>query len=209
VTFFSFALILLFLLNCCAPQPHNQREKWLFPLVAIALYSAGYIPIVVRARYLYFCYLLLYVMGAAALSQLFKSDFFTPARRNITLAAFVLSMLVSPLTNLIDNFSQGREIVPISARLSKLPGLKGEKIASNALWMEMLYISYYTGARYYGEARKGITAGELAGELDKFGVRYFLVWNDSLLALPGWRELPGNGIVNLRILEREARGKIH
>jgi len=205
VTFFSFAIMLLFLLlSCRGLASGSGGQKWLFPLASLILYSVGYMPIVVRARYFYFCYLLLYVMGAAALGQLFKSGFFTPSGRKITIGAFLLSLWISPLANLIGNFGQGREIVPLARRLEVSLPLGGERIASNTFWMETLYLSYYTGARYYGEARKGASPGEVRGELEKYGVRYYLVWNDRALTLPCWNELPPTGIANLRVFERGA-----
>ena len=203
VTYFSFAVILLFLLFCCggASAPPLPKEKWFLPLATLVLYAAGYMPIVVRARYLYFCYLLLYVMGAAALWQVVKGGFLTPRGRRIAVAAFLLSLWVAPLANLIGNFGQGRDILPLARRLAASVPVRGENIASNTYWMETLYLSYYTGARYYGQARRGATPVELRGELEQQGIKYFLVWDDSTLSLPCWKELPPFGIANLRVLE--------
>lgn len=197
VTFFSFAILLCMILFLCG----GWGEKWLLPLAALAIYSAGYMPIVVRARYLYFCYLVLYVMGAAVLGALFSNEFFTPLRRKLLVAAFAVSMLVSPLANLIGNFGQGAEMPALAGRLARAADFRGANIASNTMWMENLYLSYYLGARYFGEERKGASAQETEKVLRGMGIRYFLLWDDGARPMPGWREIPVPGILNLRLLE--------
>ena len=202
----AFALLLPFMLAGMWKQDSSSRAYILFAIFSLTLYFAGYLPIVTRARYLYPCYfilLLLSMLAAEAVARKYRAE-----TRLIIFAAIALSFLSAPAANLSQNINSGKQYPVMAKILSEKYGLSGN-IASNENWMETLYVSYFlrsAGApvRYFGEMRKGLPSGELAPELERLKIDYFLVWRNDRLAPDGWNELTDGNLKDLRIYRRGA-----
>jgi hypothetical protein len=60
-------------------------------------------------------------------------------------------------------------------RLGSHAHLQGASIATNENWHYGLYLSFFTGARYYGL----LNGPDFAGQLQRNNVKYLVLWKDS------------------------------
>jgi len=176
-SFLSMAIILGFIVSCAAPPSRvSLRGGALFALLTILLYAGGYTPFLVRSRHLFVLCLLLVAMGGSLLDKLFSSDFFTQARRKITICFFVVSFVGAPTAQLLRDINVGKDIYELNRRLQETCMIKGN-VASYNNWRESLYLSFHLNVRYYGVPKPGIADPDLEMELKRNDIDYFLVWD--------------------------------
>lgn len=175
-TLLFFAIILGYLLLYLIPvNKQGFKNQKTYPLLTFFLYPLGYIPIVIdEIRYLWLANILLLLMGSHLLSVLLRSDFFNHAKRKFAIVVFALSFLVLPIKELAINFNSGKDIFDLS-RILEPYNIKGS-VVSNDLWPHTLYLSYYLGNQYYGEAGSKYSDEELLNELKKNKIDYYFEW---------------------------------
>ncbi|MDD2772577.1 MAG: hypothetical protein PHP45_02660 [Elusimicrobiales bacterium] len=185
-----FAPAILLALLFLAFEAGGQGALAALAVATIAVYCAGYIPIVARARYLYIAYLLLLAAGGKLLETGVLKFALSRAKTAVLSAVFFGSFLMAPAVNLAQSVNSGKEIYALSSKLGCLlpPGVK---IASNTRWMETLYLAYFANARYYGQAATDSNPRALAAQLDALGVQLFFAWRERPLSPEGWREITG------------------
>lgn len=184
----------------------------LYPILSILIYSLGYVIIYVDPRYLWIDYFLLLLMGSHLLSRLFGSRFFESRLNNkdsrvkklICLIIFTLSFIpIMSLIKLPKDAISGKPIFSLSQILKEKYHLQG-KMASNKNWDTSLYLAYYLGNQYYGEAKKNLNSYSLTKELKKDQINYYLFWEDenrSLSPLSDYTEITKGKITGLEIYQ--------
>ncbi|MCZ3365527.1 MULTISPECIES: hypothetical protein [Methanobacterium] len=204
---FSFlSIIIIFMaILMYVRQPKDQilRRNILYPLLAIGLYTAGYLLILVEDRYLWIVYILLLLMGSYLLTFLFKNPFFNNKRKNIFLVAFILLFSVTFAVNFvgaINGTPNAEGVYQLSQTLKNEYNVHGN-IASNDQWRKSLYIAYFTGSKYYGQTGKNISSSDLEGELKKNNIDFYIVWGISgNSSIPnGYKEVTGGKIPDLKV----------
>jgi len=180
----------------------DKRGIFAVLLFSVALYSAGYLPIVIRARYFYLCYIILFAVGwkLITLGDAWWRDGW---KTKTACALFALSFLITPANNLIGNLNSGRAILDAARHIGAQYQLAGKRVASNTRWMDTLYLAYYLRFSYLGEMRKGITQPELNAELDRFHADYFIAWYENPLVPAGWTEITDGRFGFLTIYARQ------
>ena len=53
------------------------------------------------------------------------------------------------------------------------------KIASDTKYVPTYFITYHAGGHFYGIPKAGISPADLSGELNKYGIEYYLVWDEK------------------------------
>jgi len=199
VSLFSCAVILWLLLEALSGDRLAAAA-----LFSAALYCAGYLPIVARARYLYPVYLLLAVCAGKLLDALCEN---AGRRRKFILAAGLAgSFLITPAYNIAQSVNSGRGMFMFSRDFGMRFGA-GHTLASGTRWMETLYAAYHTNSRYIGQAAAGIEPGELARQLSLYGADYFFSWSGRPLAPEGWAEVSGGKYKGILIYAPPERGE--
>ena len=172
----SLVIILAYVLFCIRPfREIISQPNVVYPLATMLLYSAGYILVRVGTRYIWLVDVLLILMGGYSIDRLFRNDFFNDTRKKIVLIFFALTFIAMPLNQLIKDINAGKEIYDFSKALKEKYSVSGN-VASNYEWGKTLYLSYHLGAKYYGQARKNISMGDLKRELKKYDIDYYFVW---------------------------------
>jgi hypothetical protein len=151
------------------------------PLVLLSalgvLLIAGYVVTKVQPQYMWLPVLLLLLLGAAAVSRIYETTFFT-RKVTLILAGIMLTSFALPaVRNLYGERNAGHATWVTAQELRRAPEpIDGHSAASNTSFRETLYLSYYRNARYYGlvpsapdEARRQLRAKK---------IEYFFYWGD-------------------------------
>jgi len=201
-SFLAIPIIIASLLLCIrSPDKLISQKNTFFPLVTMAIYSAGYIPLCLDERYLWIIYVQLILMGGYLLNILYQKEASDNPRKKIVLMLFILSFVAMPLKNLIQSINTNKDIYTLSKILKNQYGIQGN-IASNKERHKSLYLSYYLNSKYYGEAYNNIAEKDLPAELSKNNIDYYLVWdesNDESQILSSYTEITSEGVPGLRI----------
>jgi hypothetical protein len=201
-SFLAIPIIIASLLLCIRlPDKLISQGNTFYPLVTMAIYSAGYILLLLEERYLWIIYVLLILLGGYLLNILYQKESSYNPRKKIALMLFILSFVAMPLKNLVQDINTNKDIYSLSKMLENQYGIQGN-IASNKERHKSLYLSYYLKGKYYGEAGKNIAEEDLPAELSKNNIDYYLVWDepkgDSQI-LPNYVEITDGKIPGLRI----------
>jgi hypothetical protein len=183
-----FALAILLVLAVLSLEEGETAHLSLLALLSIAIYCAGYVPIVVRARYLYPAYILLLVAGGKLAGEVLGRISLSRTQKGLAATVFFASFLVSPAINIAGSINESRDVQELAASLSRVIG-SGRTISSNARWMETLNIASLTKSRYIGQAAIGMNPRTVAITLDLMGADYFIAWNENPLHPEGWVEI--------------------
>lgn len=177
----------------------------LYPILTIAIYTAGYILIWVEDRYLWLIYILLFLMGGFLVSKIFKNTFFNKKDvRYAVIVLFIWSFLVIPATNfahIIQNDVYTEGVYDLSQDLKMQYNVHGN-IASNDKWQKSLYVSFYLSSKYYGQVKSNSSDSELRKELESNNINYYFVWGDSKSnseLLSNYKEITGGKIKDLKV----------
>jgi hypothetical protein len=154
----------------------SDPRRIVYPLITIALFSSGYLLVLLEPRYLWLCCFLLLLMGGACCDFLAAHRFFTPSRTTCLIVMLVCSFSFTPLYNLWCGKYEGTD----TARLAEAfrgQILPGQKIASDAERWQSFYLAFRLNAQYYGIRSWTDNARQVEADLDKWGIEHYLVWD--------------------------------
>lgn len=177
-SYFSILILLFYIVLCLRPLREIIKSyKFLIPLLTIIIFCGGYTPVLVEERYLWLVWALLLLMGGSLLECLFRRDFFNQYQKGILVLILAISFLMAPLTYLDAYKGSGEDIYQIQKAIN-LPLALG-KSASNGALEKSLYLSYYLGTDYMGQAgSKGNYSG-LEKQLITSNVDVYFLWDDE------------------------------
>lgn len=184
----------------------------IYPLLTIILFIAVYIPIFVEFRYFFIVYFLLILMGGYLLQQLFNNQFFTRTRKYALLSLFIISLLIIPVTSLIQDKDNGKGTYELANTINSQYNIHGN-IASNDGYMASIFLTYLWNSHYYGTGTSlnnwnSMSNPELENNLKTYNIDYYLVWGDSnnnSLVLSKYKEITGGKINELKIYSIKER----
>jgi len=159
-----FAAVLLAYVVLCLDSS-GRRAEWIYPILTIALFSAGYLPITVQNRYFWLPDLLLLWTAFRTLDLLSKRCSLLPAARVLLVSVVVLSFLISPVLDLHAHLLRDRSLYRSSEDLKHSAAIRG-RLASCADWEDSAYLAYILGVPYYGVPAPESEAGQVALELN-------------------------------------------
>lgn len=181
--------------------PDISKDKLIYLLTTILLYSGGYSLIFIETRYLWLINIILLITSSYVLSLLFKINFLSKTQKNILLIFLILSFVMTPFNILIHDLNVGETNYNLSETLQNNYNLHGN-LASNSEWVISNYISFYTGSKYYGMPKKTGNYNDLKIELNNNNIDFYIVWgeskeNDYLSHF--YKEITNGTIKNLKI----------
>jgi hypothetical protein len=195
-----------------------SRCDVLYPLFTLMLFSGGYVLFHVEERYLWLVNVLLLIMGGHVLSRIYREEFFkSNVKKSIILVFFVISFIFVPTKYIIQVGRGGMDtdMYDISTDLKQL-GIRGnfasnrEYVPVHDAWHKTFRLAYWLNSRYYGQAKTGIDGNELEGELKKYNIDYYFVWDDGN-AVPAFlarhEEVTNNEIPGLKIYSLKTRSE--
>ena len=163
-----------------------------------------YVLIFVEFRYFYLVYFLITLMAGYFLQLLFKKPYCTREIKSILLVVFVASLMVMPLTGLLENKDGGENIYDLASTINDEYYIQGN-IASNDGYMASLYMAYLWNSHYYGTSLRNwnnISDSELEKDLQDYNIDYYLYWGDSNYnseVLVKYKEITQGKIEDLKI----------
>ena len=179
----------------------NSKDKLIYLITTILLYSGGYVIIFTQERYLWLVNILLLIMGGYVLSLLFKMNYLNKARKNIILTLLILSFLMAPFNFLIINFNANKDVYDLSEKLKNDYNFHGN-IACNDYLIESDHIAFFTESKNFGMPKKTDNYNKLKAELENYNIDYYMVWGkskyDNYLS-KDFKEITNGTIPNLRI----------
>lgn len=171
---FSVPILLLFL--ALAIRDLLKRQNYVqcvLPFLTAVLFAAGFLPFIVKARYLWIVHALIVIMGMRILETPAIKQM-RAASRNSLLALFIASFMVMPVANTAVDINKGKEVYDLAQGL-KEQGVSG-KLASYNSGMDSHLLSFHLKAQYYGRSADGNTDEETWAELKRHRIDYYLVW---------------------------------
>lgn len=183
-------------------------------LLTVGVFSAGFMPIYVELRYLWFVVVLLVVMTVLALQQFAVTHRFRSAVWSFLAMWLVLTCAIPPLNDLIAQPDRGREPFELAQKLSGDFRVHGN-LASNERWGATLFTAFHMKARYFGQVPKDErqTEAALVTALKRHGIEYYLVWGAEDRLSPGpfsenhFPEVTGGVIKGLRVYALSGAGR--
>ncbi len=175
-------------------------------LLTVGVFAAGFMPIYVEIRYLWFVVVLLIVMTVLVLQQFAITHSFRSAVWSFLATWLVLTCAIPPLDDLLAKSDRGREHLELAQKLADNYHVHGN-LASNDQWAPSLFAAFHMKARYFGKVPKEERATEdaLVAALRKHGIDYYLVWGAEGQLAPGpfvenrFPEVTGGAIKGLRV----------
>ena len=205
-----FATVLL-LLAWKRRIPLPPRVYWLCG--SVALYGAGYLPLMVESRYFWSSKILGIVVCAALLVEFGRwRKALGLRRRRWPYVVCALVFFIGPFymqyppyfmttyVELLGAFDAGNDYHAFAEHLKNDCHVGGNIASSRDMWPRSLQLSYFLGARYFGQPVKNISDADLEQEWAKYDIDYYLVWNvagrddrPSEAFLSRYREVSGGG----------------
>jgi 4-amino-4-deoxy-L-arabinose transferase-like glycosyltransferase len=178
-----------------------SKERLIYLLTIIFIYSIGLCLIKIEWRYLFLIFILLMVSGFYIVDTLCKSKKITPTLRNILLIILVCSFIFHPIQKVIICSNENNPLFDLSKELKYDYNITGN-IASNQ-WGETLIISYYLNAKYYGGTRETNSSIDLQKQLEENNIDYYFVWDNAKIPdLSNYKEITNGKIKGLMIYKR-------
>lgn len=175
------------------------KDKLIYLLVTMLIYSGGYSFILVEIRYLWLIYILLIINGILLLKIFFKMGILDLKFRKVLLILLVFSFMVVPTIGLVQNVNAGGVDYELSKILKSEFGINGN-IASNQEWEGNSHLAYFLNSTYYGVTKNTTNYQDLQDELERNNIDYYLVWDKTdNLQLSDYREITAGKINGLRI----------
>lgn len=180
--------------------------EFIFPLVTLFLYSAGYTPFIINEnniRYLWVDNILLLLISGQVLTILFKQNILkSDTGKNIVVFLLFLSFITPPILDVIRKPTRGEKNFKLYNSITLKNALQGN-IASNDRWGDVLQIVFYlnllnNNTRYFGMPKKDQGDKELLRELTDYNIDYYFVWGESDF-LPDYNEITAGEIPGLKI----------
>lgn len=182
---------------------NSSKNKLIYLIVTIILYSGGYSLIYIQERYIWLINILLLILGGYILSLLFDMKYLNKIQKNVLLIFLIASFVIIPISGLITDYNAESKfyIYDLSEKLKGNYNFHGN-IASNDNYIESNIISFYTESKYYGKPKKTNNYNELKIELENNNIDYYMVWGDSdqnNYLSKDFKEITNGNIDNLRI----------
>ena len=144
-------------------------------------------------------------MGGYLLNILSKTRFLNKWGIFLLLLLFIISLIVVPISSLVNNQYIGQDYYTMSNSISKY-NVHGN-IASNDKYRDSLNIAYYLNAHYYGRAtnsttKKPMTDMELEKSFKEYKIDYYFFWGNSNTngdLLKKYKEITNGTINGLKI----------
>ena len=144
-------------------------------------------------------------MGGYLLNMLSKTRFLNKWGTFLLLLLFIISLIVVPISSLVNNQYIGQDYYTMSNSISKY-NVHGN-IASNDKYRDSLNIAYYLNAHYYGRAtnsttKKPMTDMELEKSFKEYKIDYYFFWGNSNTnedLLKKYKEITNGTINGLKI----------
>jgi hypothetical protein len=206
LNFFSFLSLVIIIASILFILKSNSerrlKNKLIYLLVTMLIYSGAYCFISVERRYLWLVCVLLLFTGAYLIDICFKNKIFNTAIKNILVVLLVFSFIITPINCLIQNADLGEGAYHLGQTLGNDYGINGN-IASNGEWGATLSISYYLNSKYYGITKNTTDINALQEELEDNNIGYYFVWDtNSDLQFSDYKEIFNDKIIDLKIYSR-------
>ncbi|KAF5056951.1 hypothetical protein DSECCO2_362010 [anaerobic digester metagenome] len=177
----------------------SLKNKLIYLLITIAIYSGGYCMIFIQERYLWPVIILLMLCGFYLTKVLYESNILRLKFRNIFLVILMCSFIFAPAYELFIYPNTDDGTYALSKTLQNDYGIHGN-IASNSHWSNTLQIAYYLNGQYYGLPKNINDSAELQEELEVNNIDYYFVWGDSNnIQLSDYDEVTNGKIQGLKI----------
>ena len=206
-TYFSMIILVIYLSFLFKPLRKlvSTNGGQIYPILTIILFCAGYLIIFVEFRYFFITYILIILMGGYLLNILSKTRFLNKWGTFLLLLLFVISLIVVPVSSLVNNQYIGQDYYTMSNSIVKY-NVHGN-IASNDKYRDSLNIAYYLNAHYYGRAtnsttKKPMTDAELEKSFKEYNIDYYFFWGNSNTngdLLKKYKEITNGTIKGLKI----------
>ena len=187
-SFFPFSVLVILAAAVTSLLRLRGHRILMYALLTLAVYSGGYMLILIEPRYLWIDLILLMMMGTHLLAgplQLKKATW----RRTgswLLLVVFVGSYSISPM-GYLNRGNPGKGAFDLSQRL-KTFNIRG-RVASDINWAGTLYEAFYDGVSYYGMTGTEGTGRDPRSELLEHDIDYYFVWDSQNGFVPDGREL--------------------
>lgn len=180
----------------------SSRNKILYLLATILIFSGGYCLILIEMRYLWLIYILLMIMGIYLINNIYDMEKLSKLSRNVLLLLIILSFIAGPIQILANDIYLEKNVYDLSQTLQSDYHVNGN-IASNDNWELTIYLAYYLKSRYYGVTSNNNDKSDIQSQLEKNRIDYYFVWDKTdNLQLTGYEEITYSKIKNLRIYSR-------
>lgn len=205
---FSIAILAVMLVSLCTQAGESMvaQRTDLFSMLAIGIYSCGFLPLgIVQERYMLICDFLLVLLGVQLIAAAQRGKHLSEKRKAAILVLLLISFCVMPARALKKHANEGRSSYLMSVRLTDECHIKGD-IVSNANYADMLQVAFWTGNRYFGILDDSIPEPQLLDTLRTHNIAYYFLWSasDTALSLPGYVESTLSGVPDLRIYAMQA-----
>lgn len=205
-SYFAFIISLIYILFIKGSvKDLISKQNIFYPLITILILPLGYIITGLEIRYLWLMYVLLLLMGGYILNLLFETDLLNKTGKTLLTILFIISFIIMPLNGLIINYDSGKQLY-LEGNILENQHITGN-IASNGnlsdgYYGDTLALSYFLGTSYYGFSNYSISDNNLNSDLNKYGINYYFVWDNSSnnALLTKYTEV-NTSIPNLRIYE--------
>jgi hypothetical protein len=179
-----------------------SKDKLIYLLATMFIYTIGYCFIFVLWRYLLFTFILIMIAGFYLVDSMYKSKMITKTLKNILLIILVFSFIIQPINSGIAISSNDNSAYTISNTLKNDYNVHGN-IASNLNEFNSISISYYLNSKYYGLTNETKNLVDLQKELEYNNIDYYFVWdNMNITNLSGYEEITNGKIKGLNIYSK-------
>jgi hypothetical protein len=203
-SFFLMAVILLIAMIIFIFRSKSSKiakERVIYLLITMFIYTLGYCFIAVEWRYLWPIFILLIVSSFYIVDNLYKSKTINFNIRNILLFILIISFIFQPISEITMFANDENTYYDLSNTLKDKYGINGN-IASDS-WGDTLTLSYYLETKYYGQPKKYNDSMDLQKELEENNIDYYFVWdNKNTITLSEYKELTNGEINGLKIYSR-------
>ncbi|HML06221.1 MAG TPA: hypothetical protein VK426_10645 [Methanobacterium sp.] len=177
------------------------KEKLIYLLITMIIYTFGYCFIAVEWRYLWLISVLLMISGFFIIDNIAKNKEITLNLRNILLILLICGIIIQPLQSIIQLSNEDNSFFDLSEKLKDGYNITGS-IASNK-WGNTLIISYYMNTKYYGGTKENESLYDLKNELENNNIDYYFVWDSVPISdLSNYKEITNSKIKGLMIYKR-------
>jgi hypothetical protein len=158
-------------------------------LLTMIVYPIPYTLVFSDERF--FWPILIVVLGLGLfLLNVFVSQYTVSRKaRGWLVGVFAASFLIFPAYKLATG-QKDRDSMASIVRQLEGAHLSGARFASNSDYGASMVAGYYLKAKYYGQARPGMSDAEIVEDLQRKGVQYYFVWGAPPVTTPGlqlWR----------------------
>ncbi|HML06222.1 MAG TPA: hypothetical protein VK426_10650 [Methanobacterium sp.] len=177
------------------------KEKLVYLLITMFIYTIGYCFIAIEWRYLWLIFIILIVASFYLVDNLYTSKTISSKIRNVLLIILMISFIIQPISETIIFSNSENYYYDLSNTLKNNYGIHGN-IASDS-WGDTLTISYYLETKYYGQPKKYYNSNDLQIELENNDIDYYFVGDsNNTVTLSDYKEITNGKINGLMIYKK-------